>query len=420
MGRRAMMGAVGVAALLGAAACSDSTDVATGPRYANNAPTTSACNITQTKADARAYFPNGVQTTVQAMVKTLGNQYTAGNTAAATSTGFDIMNYIADAHRNRTAAGTAVDGSNLTNDLLGCMAVGVIPPTPIDFTGALGAQGGYEVRGGSADGTTPVGALGKKSALQKPDTASWNAWVGGRVLFYGAPISNTPSFVKETPVTTLGYNWSTIPVRHTLFGDGLFGVCVSSNNHDRDRVETFHLDGTEPVHGVLLLQSTLPLEQTGVLDCSTPLTVAARGIMPRLAELAFNFIQPAPAYAAALGGGTGGTLNGLSDIGVVDAGQVNLTVSTPADQVSTLPIVDTVTALGRGGSPLPGVMITLLISGNSGSYTPITDSTATDVNGRAIFTKVIDKPGGYTLEAMGAFQGYPLVSAFSNLFHIKQ
>jgi hypothetical protein len=418
-----MMGAVGVAALL--VGCSESSDVATGPRYASNAPTTSSCNITQTKADARAYFPNGstVMNTVQALIKTMGDQFTAGNTAGATNTGFDIMTYIASEHRAKAAANVdllAQYGSNLTNDLIRCMAVGVIPPMPIDFTGALGPQGGYEVRGGSADGTTPVGALGKKSALQKPDTTSWNAWVGGRVLFYGAPISNTPSFVKETPVTTLGYNWSTIPVRHTLFGDGLFGVCVSSSNHDRDRIETFHLDGTQPVHGVLLLQSTLPLEQAGVLDCSTPLTVAARGIMPRLAEFAFNFIQPAPAYAAALGGGTGGTLNGLSDIGVVDAGQVNLTVSTPADQVSTLPIVDTVTALGRGGSPLPGVMITLLISGNSGSYTPITDSTATDVNGRAIFTKVIDKPGGYTLEATGAFQGYPLASAFSNLFHIKQ
>jgi hypothetical protein len=121
-----MMGAVGVAALL--AACSDSTDVATGPRYLSSAPTTSACNITTTKADARAYFPNGVQTTVQALIKTMGDQFTAGNTAGATNTGFDIMKFIADAHRNGTAAGTAQDGSNLTNDLIGCMAVGVIPP----------------------------------------------------------------------------------------------------------------------------------------------------------------------------------------------------------------------------------------------------------------------------------------------------
>ena len=93
MSRRAMMGAVGVAALL--VGCIESSDVATGPRYATSAPTTSSCNITQTKSDARAYFPNSVQTTVQALIKTLGDQFTAGNTAGATNTGFDIMTYIA-------------------------------------------------------------------------------------------------------------------------------------------------------------------------------------------------------------------------------------------------------------------------------------------------------------------------------------
>jgi hypothetical protein len=179
MSRRAMMGGVAVAALLGAVGCSDSTDVATGPRYLTNGPTTSACNITQTKADARAYFPNGLQTTVQALIKTLGDQYTAGNFTGATTTGFDIMKYIADAHRNGTVAGTAQNGSSLTNDLIGCMSVGVVP-TPIDFAAALGPQGGYEVRGGPADAVTPVGALGKKSALQAPGAtvAAWNTWVG--------------------------------------------------------------------------------------------------------------------------------------------------------------------------------------------------------------------------------------------------
>lgn len=415
MSRRAMMGAVGVAALL--VGCSESSDVATGPRYATSAPTASSCNITQTKADARAYFPNSVQTTVQALIKTMGDQFTAGNTAGATNTGFDIMKYIADAHRLGTAAGTAQDGSNLTNDLLGCMAVGVIPPTPIDFTGALGSLGGYEVRGGSADGTTPVGALGKKSALQAPGatTAAWNAWVGGRVLFYGAPISN--AFVTEAPVGTRGYNWSTIPVRHTLTGNGLVGVCVAATNRDRLQKQD------EVGIGILTVQDILPLVTAGVLDCTTPLASAApRGLLPRLAGLALSFVTPQAAYAAALGGGTGGTLNGLSDIGVLDAGQVNLTMSFISDATTTTALAPfTVTAKGNNGTALPDVTIHLLVSGNSGSFTPIAPTAVTDANGVATFTGVLlDKAGGYTLEATSDFSGYTQSTVFSNLFHIKQ
>ncbi|MGE5091840.1 MAG: hypothetical protein ACM3OH_06675 [Bacillota bacterium] len=413
MSRRAMMGAVGVAALL--VGCSESSDVATGPRYGTSAPTTSSCNITQTKADARAYFPNSVQTTVQALIKTLGDQFTAGNTAGATNTGFDIMTYIANAHRNGTAVGTAQDGSNLTNDLLGCMAVGVIPPTPIDFTGALGSLGGYEVRGGSADGTGPVGALGKKSALQAPALVSWSTWVGGRVLFYGAPISN--AFVTEAPVGTRGYNWSTIPVRHTLNGSGLVGVCVAATNRDRLQKKD------EVGIGILTVQDILPLVTAGVLDCTTPLASAApRGLLPRLAGLALSFVTPQAAYAAALGGGTGGTLNGLSDIGVLDAGQVNLTMSFISDATTTTALAPfTVTAKGNGGTVLPDVTIHLLVSGNSGSFTPISPTAVTDANGVATFTGVLlDKAGGYTLEATSDFTGYTQSAVFSNLFHIKQ
>lgn len=415
MSRRAMMGGVAVAALLGAVGCSDSTDVATGPRYLTNGPTTSACNITQTKADARAYFPNGLQTTVQALIKTLGDQYTAGNFTGATTTGFDIMKYIADAHRNGTVAGTAQNGSSLTNDLIGCMSVGVVP-TPIDFAAALGPQGGYEVRGGPADAVTPVGALGKKSALQAPGAtvAAWNTWVAGRVLFYGAPISN--SFLTEAPVGTRGYNWSTVPVRHTLTGDGLVGVCVAST--DRDRLEKKDDQGI----GILTVQDFTPLVTLGVLDCTTQLASAPpSGLLPRLAAMALSFVTPQAAYAAALGGGTGGTLNGLSDIGVLDAGRVNLTMSFINDATVTTALGDiTVIAKGNGGTVLPNVSVQLLISGNNGSYTPITTSRVTDVNGLATFSGIIiDKAGGYTLEASSSFTGYDPSASFSNLFHIK-
>ena len=80
----------------------------------------------------------------------------------------------------------------------------------------------------------------------------------------------------------------------------------------------------------------------------------------------------------------------------------------------------TVTAKGNNGTVLPNVSVQLLISGNSGSYTPITTSRVTDVNGVATFSGIIiDKAGGYTLEASSSFSGYDPSATFSNLFHIK-
>jgi hypothetical protein len=411
-----MMGAVGVAALL--VGCSESSDVATGPRYGSSAPTTSSCNITQTKADARAYFPNSVQTAVQALIKTMGDQYGAGNTAGATNTAFDIMTYIANEHRAKAAANVdllAQYGSNLTNDLIGCMAVGVTGT--IDFTGALGLQGGYEVRGGSSDAGTPIGAVGKKSALQPPavSTAGRTSWLGGRALFYGAPISTTPSFLTETPVSNRGYNWSTVPELHSLNGNGLVGICVAAS--DRDRIQKNDVLGTT----ILTVQDVQPLKDAGVLLCDTQLAAAPRaGLLPRLAGLAAQLFVPAPAYAAALGGGTGGTLNGLSDIGVMDAGHVNLTMPYINDALTTQPVDYVVTATGDNGTLLPDVSVILLISGNNGSYTPITDTVRTNAQGEAHFLKTIDKAGGYTLEAIANFTGYTQSTYITNLFHIKR
>jgi hypothetical protein len=193
-------------------------------------------------------------------------------------------------------------------------------------------------------------------------------------------------------------------------------VCVAST--DRDRLEKKDDQGI----GILTVQDFTPLVTLGVLDCTTQLASAPpSGLLPRLAAMALSFVTPQAAYAAALGGGTGGTLNGLSDIGVLDAGRVNLTMSFINDATVTTALGDiTVIAKGNGGTVLPNVSVQLLISGNNGSYTPITTSRVTDVNGLATFSGIIiDKAGGYTLEASSSFTGYDPSASFSNLFHIK-
>jgi hypothetical protein len=412
-----MPGLASAVVALGLVACSDGSDVSTAPRLVTSALTpVLTCDFKATATDARAYFPSGVQTTVSALIRTMQGQYGTGTTADENNTGFDIMRYIADAHRLGTAAGTADVGSSLTNDLIACMDVGITNSIP--FAPALGATGGYEVRGGGADAVTPVGALGKQSALQAPEltTVSWNTWAQGRALFYGSRISDL-GFLTENAVNTFGYNWSTVPVRHTLTGDGLVGVCISGTN--RDRIQK----SDELGKSILTVRDFTPLVSSGVLQCPTATASATpTGFLPRLAALVRTVFLPTPAYAAADGGGTGGTLNGLSDIGVIDAGQVNLTMSPISDATTTTPLgTITVTAKGNSGTGLPNVTITLLVSGNNGSYTRITTNAQTDAHGIVTFSGItLDKAGGYTLEATANFTGFADAGVFSNLFHIKQ
>jgi hypothetical protein len=415
MSRKLFLAVAAAAGVLGALACSDKTEMNTSPDYVRGG-TGFTCNFTTTKADARDYLPSAVQTAAQAALRAMSDAYSSGDKTLTTKLGFDFMrDYIAVAHDSGTAIGTPATGSKLTNDLVACMDVGVT--AAVDMSGALDSLGGYQVRGGTGDPTTPVVSLPLKAGLMPPSTTDYATWVGQRVLFYGAPKSN--SFIlNETPVKTVGFSWSTIPVDHSFTARGLVGLCV--NDTDLDRVQ--EVNGTSGK--ILPLETSL----TGLgLDCSTPLTVATRsGLLDRVLHLAADALLPEPAYAAKSGGGTGGTVNGLSDFGVVNIGSVALTMDRVKDAKTTVAI-DTfhVTAKSAGGSLLPSVVVTLAVTGNSGSFTvtPAEPTATTDANGVATFAGVkIDKAGGYTITASATTVGIVGTAATvaSNLFHIKQ
>lgn len=417
MSRKLFLAVAAAAGVLGALACSDKTEMNTSPDYVRGG-TGFTCNFTTTKADARDYLPSAVQTAAQAALRAMSDAYnpTPALNGQATTLGFDfIRDFIVAAHDASTAVGTATLGSKLTNDLFACMNVGMTEAG--DFAAALGAKGGYQVRGGTGDPTTPVVSLPLKAGLMPPSTTDYATWVGQRVLFYGAPKSNS-FIVNETPVKTVGFSWSTIPVDHSFTAPGLVGLCVNST--DRDRVQ--EVNGTSG--------KILPLETSFSalgLDCSSALTVATRsGVLDRLAQFAASVLLPEPAYAAASGGGTGGTVNGLSDFGVVDVSSVSLTMDRIKDAKTTTAI-DTfrVVAKTGNGSLLPSVVVTIAVVGNSGSFnvTPAEPTATTDANGVATFTGInIDKAGGYTVTASATSAGITGTAAnvTSNLFHIKQ
>jgi hypothetical protein len=415
MSRKLFLAVAAAAGVLGALACSDKTEMNTSPDYVRGG-TGFTCNFTTTKADARDYLPSAVQTAAQTALRAMADAYSSGNKTLTTKLGFDFMrDYIAVAHDSGTAIGTPATGSKLTNDLVACMDVGVT--AAVDMSGALDSLGGYQVRGGTDDATGAVLSLTKQAGLKNPTDVTYATWVGERVLFYGAPKSNS-FIVAEKPVKTAGFSWATIPEHHTFSAAGLVGLCV--NDTDRDRVQ--EVNGTA---GKVLPLFT-SLDDIG-LDCTHPLTVATRsGLLNRLGQLALSAILPEPAYAGKLGGGTGGTVNGLSDFGVVDIVSVSLTIDRIRDSRTKDPIPTFhVTARSAGGSLLPSVVVTLAVSGNNGSFTltPAVPTATTDANGVATFTGVnIDKPGGYIVTASSTTVGIDGTAATvaSNMFHIKQ
>ena len=163
---------------------------------------------------------------------------------------------------------------------------------------------------------------------------------------------------------------------------------------------------------------------TGLVTCTATTGMAPAGVFGRMLQVARNLIMPTEAYAAALGGGTGGLLGGLSDLGVVTVSAVGLTISKVPDGVTTAPLDEfTVVARAPSGSTVAGVDVTITVIGNNGSYDVIGDPTArTDFNGIAHFTNVrIDKAGGYTVQATSEYEDYGAQGAATlRMFHIKQ
>ena len=132
------------------------------------------------------------------------------------------------------------------------------------------------------------------------------------------------------------------------------------------------------------------------------------------------------------GGGGGGLVSGLSEIGPVEftdtlsfvlpvpnAARSDTAKSKDADPLTSQfsPIIQVARRARRRNNPLFGVTLTLTVFGNQGSYLASNGSAVTDANGVASFPNFyIDKSGGYTIIAKAPEFGTP--GATSNLFNI--
>ena len=402
---------------VGVLGCSDRSELATDPGFARGGGSTFSCDFNKMKNHVNDYFAVADRSRVQDLITLMKSQYGTAGSAAATSSGFDLLTRIAGAHDGTglAPAGTPADGSTLANDVIACMkTISPLPTAATDFSLALGTTGAFEVRGGSTDGDLVIQTRDAHGAIGAPTGGSFADWTGSdRLLFYGVPTPDN-GFLTEPKVGVTGYSWNTIPVRHSFNGLARVAMCVSQN--DQDRVQEIS-GGVQRV-----------LEEVDFADlvtCTTTTGMAPTTVFGRVLQVARNVFLPGEAYAAAFGGGTGGLLGGLSDLGVVTVRSVSLTISRIADGVSTDPLpAFTVTATAPSGSTVAGVDVKLTVIGNSGSFhvTPDPTTARTDFNGIAHFTNVtIDKPGGYTIQATSSYDDYGSQgAATSKWFHVKQ
>ena len=385
--------------------------------------TAPTCSFSTASQDARAYFTDTRTDPVFALLDAMQSAYRTGGPSGATNEGFAVLARLGAAVEEGATAvkGTPAQGSTFANDVLRCMSVTGYT-SAVDFANALGATGVFAVRDNTngaavvsrgADGNGPFYGL-------EPTGLTWP--LAGKTLFYGWRLTVT-TLAGET-VSGKVFDLRTLPSGLTFSPAARAGVCVLD---DADaRILHKHVNDV-----TVLAPAGMPTfcttSQINLTPASSPFEYAARAVR--------SWLTPAPAYAMRpFGGGGGGLVSGLSEIGPVEftdslafQGRVpNATLSDTAKSVDADTTTNqfrsmiTVRAVTRAGkNPLEGVTLKLTVIGNQGSYQAVNDEAVTDADGYAVFRNFyINKPGGYTISAT-APEFTSSSTATSNQFNIS-
>jgi hypothetical protein len=362
----------------------------------------------------RDYFANPSQslTDVKGL---LGDMKGAGpGSAEATSLGFDIfaiMGLQTEAFYSggpSDVAGSPAEGSELANQVLACMDPAVtLVTTAIDFTKAFESGGAFCVRG-DGSGESPCITYDGFAGLAPPMNADFTHWfaLAPRRLIYAYPLA---IFISNEVVVGGRYEVSTLPdaAMDNSLGKAIVGMCVDNAGND-NRVQ--HRQAGNQATILLLYDPTF-------LTLCFPSASLHQGTgLFRWARSLFELASPKPLLAAAAvrGGGTGGGIDDLSKVAVVNAQAVNLAFTTqPVDGFLNQPLNDIVVrASGDGNTPFIDLTITIQIDVNHSVNATLdgpactvvgqvgTCTLITDENGEVTFSGLtIDKAGGYRLLA---------------------
>jgi hypothetical protein len=396
-------------------ACSESRE--SSPTEPSFKPTPSGfvCNLSTATSQARAYFAQPTQGDVVALVGQIGTSSTAADSTARV---LDVFEKVA---AGVDVVGTALEGSALLNAIGPCGQLG--QTATIDWTGALGAQGGFAVRGGS---NAPVISKDQFSAVAPPTGKTWSAWLGlpatglpdARAVVYGAPFTVTPDLSPETEFGARGFDWSTLPVapNFPLTGDGALELCVGSST--ADRIQNNHV-GSIPLNGVLGLGGSSLLTCNG-FDANGNVVTSS------LFRRVIDALAPQPLYAAAFGTRrTVGTPGGFSKSFVVDPTAITLTFGPLKDGfVNTVIPSFTVTATTGAGVPMQNITISIINATNNGVPAQLDGpkNQITNEFGVATFSDLIlHSAGGYVwhVTTSAGTDGIGDATQASPTFHIK-
>ena len=402
--------AAGVLALVVSCSQDQSTVTSVAPTGASYARA-ATCSFSTANNDAKAYFVD-VKDPVFAAIDAFSTAYKADPTSGATKlAGMNVLARLGTAAQNGVilVKGTAAQGNTFANDVLLCMGV-----ASIDFTASLGATGLFAVRDNSTAyavvahkfGTDGKPASGAPLYGAEPSAGNWP--LAQKTLFYGFQETAATSLANEAPSGVV-FDLKTLPADLTFAPAIRAGVCDVADATAR----ILHLHGADA--------TILPPAGSPTFCSVQPPLTASRSDFTSVMQLAASWFAPKSLFAAPAFGGGGGLVSGLSEIGPVTYTPVVSFSQPPLDsRLSASPQFKkpvTVTVLTTNGNPLKGVLVTLTIVGNSGSFTnPPLGSIPAETNDDGVVSfpdLYIDKAGGYTITATSDVGGS--ASVFFNI-----
>ena len=373
------------------------------------------CDFTVMRAAAKDYFVDQRGSLYDAIdLMQTAHRNAGGGSAgnvAATDEGFAVLTLTAANVKDALAEikGTAAQGNTFVHEVFKCMSVVGYPGSPsVDFTAALGDKGMFDVVDNTPANARAVIArynVGNSPAFgAEPDGGNWP--VSGPTLFYGAAVVR--STLSNELVKGTVADIKSLPVYASFSSKFKAGVCKVTDVNAR----ALHEHTVNSVVDATILspvQMSFCIGFDEDLAMSGPMSSFAFGL-----KKAASWLAPRPLYAAMptrLGGGGAGLVDGLSEIGPVSFTSV-VSFSNPPKTIrlSRQPQNPPISVLNAtsNGNPLAGVLITLTVIGNSGSFTnpPIGNTAVTNDDGIAEFTNLfIDKSGGYTIIATSPLGG---------------
>jgi hypothetical protein len=406
----------------------------TSPEFTNS----TGCNLSTAKSLVNSVF--STSSTRQAANRYLQSIQSSGSASlAATNAGFDLFALIA---ANRPVP--PVNGSAFVKAVLSCMDIPTVSST-VDFTRALGPNGGFQVRGGSATDTAAAvsadGAWGLEPPLDLSGTTpvrlTWDQITNltnsssntgnKRFLAYGSPITD-PDFVEgytEEVLVSSIFDWSTIPTA-TFSPGAVVGTCIT-DEEDQQFLIQHHATAD---NGEIIPSATPSF-------CPSALTRSrARGLGTfAFVRRVLDFFRPQPLLAAALGTRPpGGSIGALSPNAAVNPGQILLAFANKnIDDGRTGQVIKaegniiSVNVTPAGQTKMDGVLVRLIPTTNLGATVVATGNEARTENGIATFPGLrINKAGGYRLIAtLAAFgqndaTGFDFDNVTSDGFNLKQ